>query len=346
MDTPIPVIAVISMISAAVWFTRHVMRNQWVKSVAKGGWVPLVSHSLPDRDRADGQIGAMLISSGTGMVLDSGVGKYRGFALLAISMTGLTGSIGAIHANRLSTSLHTGLHPSMHTRPGLNPAQSMVTLFLLGVPCQAAFVAFVTWAGWIDLYLGWAGWVTFVLVVRLSQFVYLVDLIAVGYLPGHRSLLDFVFLVEKFGSRVSISVSRKALAHPQLLHPSDPVRTGRPHRPMSPHRRIRTLHPARDGRHSHRKHMSIQYQYETKEHNACHVVLDTVVYAIAMLCSICKYTMRLANMPFSPRPYRLLPIRDCRQSLGLDSPLRFAPRGFPDFRHPHPQANSVCPASF
>jgi solute carrier family 41 len=34
------------------------------------------------------QIGAMLISSGTGMVLDKGVGKYRGFALLAISMTG------------------------------------------------------------------------------------------------------------------------------------------------------------------------------------------------------------------------------------------------------------------
>ena len=34
------------------------------------------------------QIGAMLISSGTGMVLDTGVSKYRGFALLAISMTG------------------------------------------------------------------------------------------------------------------------------------------------------------------------------------------------------------------------------------------------------------------
>ena len=32
----------------------------------------------------------MLISSGTGMALDAGVGRYRGFALLAIAMTGTT----------------------------------------------------------------------------------------------------------------------------------------------------------------------------------------------------------------------------------------------------------------
>ena len=30
----------------------------------------------------------MLISSGTGMALDAGVGRYRGFALIAIAMTG------------------------------------------------------------------------------------------------------------------------------------------------------------------------------------------------------------------------------------------------------------------
>jgi hypothetical protein len=35
-----------------------------------------------------GQIAAMLISSGTGMALERGVGEYRGFALLAIPMTG------------------------------------------------------------------------------------------------------------------------------------------------------------------------------------------------------------------------------------------------------------------
>jgi solute carrier family 41 len=43
MDTPIPLIAVVAMSLAAGWFTRRVMRNEWVKNVAKGGWVPLVS---------------------------------------------------------------------------------------------------------------------------------------------------------------------------------------------------------------------------------------------------------------------------------------------------------------
>jgi len=114
------------------------------------------------------QIGAMCISSGTGMVLDRGVERYRGFALLAISMTGLTGSIGAIHANRLSTSLHTGLHPSsLHPRQnrGLPPLYRALTLYLIAFPCEALFLGFVHWAGWIDLSLGWAGWMAFALTV-------------------------------------------------------------------------------------------------------------------------------------------------------------------------------------
>jgi hypothetical protein len=44
MDTPIPLIAVIFMGLAAVWFTRAVMQDEWVKNVAKGGWAPLVRH--------------------------------------------------------------------------------------------------------------------------------------------------------------------------------------------------------------------------------------------------------------------------------------------------------------
>ena len=42
MDTPIPLIAVILMGLAAAWFTRAVMRDEWVKNVAKGSWAPLV----------------------------------------------------------------------------------------------------------------------------------------------------------------------------------------------------------------------------------------------------------------------------------------------------------------
>ena len=164
MDTPLPLICVILMSLAAGWFTKRVMRNQWVKKVAKGGWAPLVSDiaTCLTMLEADGKIGAMLISSGTGMALDKGVGKYRGFALLAISMTGLTGAIGGIHANRLSTRLHAALQSPHQSRPtGLSSLHSAITLYIMAFPCQACFMVFVKWAGWIDLSLGWAGWLCF-----------------------------------------------------------------------------------------------------------------------------------------------------------------------------------------
>ncbi|ORY30356.1 hypothetical protein BCR39DRAFT_529359 [Naematelia encephala] len=202
MDTALPLVAVIVMSVAAGWFTRRVMRNEWVKNVAKGGWIPL--------------IGAMLISSGTGMVLDIGVGKYRGFALLAISMTGLTGSIGAIHANRLSTSLHTTLKSSPSTMipnlppRGLSPLQSGSTLTFLAFPCQAAFLLFVSWAQWIDLSLGWAGWLAFAIITILSivsahhmtLFFWSRNLDPDSYtLPLHSAVVDFLgqlFLVAAY----------------------------------------------------------------------------------------------------------------------------------------------------
>lgn len=43
MDTPVPLIAVSLMAVAAIWFTRRVMRDEWVKNIARGSWIPLVS---------------------------------------------------------------------------------------------------------------------------------------------------------------------------------------------------------------------------------------------------------------------------------------------------------------
>lgn len=146
MDTPVPLIMVLLMSGAAVWFTVRVLRVEWVRNVARGGWIPL--------------IGAMLISSGAGMVLAKGVGHYKDYALLAISMTGLTGSIGAIHANRLSTTLHANLSNNKHH--GLTPKQSMLVLFLLSFPIQGCFLAFVRAAGWTDIELAWAGWLSYI----------------------------------------------------------------------------------------------------------------------------------------------------------------------------------------
>lgn len=52
-------------------FTR---RNKFVKDLMKEGWSPL--------------FGAMAISCGAGIVLDMFVGRYQGFALLAIVIGG------------------------------------------------------------------------------------------------------------------------------------------------------------------------------------------------------------------------------------------------------------------
>lgn len=58
MDTPVPLISVILMTAAAFWFTRRVMRDEWVKNIARGSWIPLVSCSrvallTPDWSHAD-----------------------------------------------------------------------------------------------------------------------------------------------------------------------------------------------------------------------------------------------------------------------------------------------------
>uniref|UniRef100_A0A0W0G3V2 SLC41A/MgtE integral membrane domain-containing protein n=1 Tax=Moniliophthora roreri TaxID=221103 RepID=A0A0W0G3V2_MONRR len=60
--------------------------------LAVWGWSPL--------------FGAMIISSGTGIVLDLFVSRYEGFALLAVVISGLPGAVGAIFTSRLSTALH------------------------------------------------------------------------------------------------------------------------------------------------------------------------------------------------------------------------------------------------
>jgi len=63
-----------------------------VKPLLKDGWTPLV--------------GAMLITSFSGLVLDQFVNRYEGYGLLAIVITGLPGGVGSIFVSRISTLLH------------------------------------------------------------------------------------------------------------------------------------------------------------------------------------------------------------------------------------------------
>ncbi|KAJ0174582.1 hypothetical protein K1T71_009690 [Dendrolimus kikuchii] len=67
--------------------------NQFTKQALDEGWVPVVS--------------AMVISSAGGLILDHTVSVYRGIAVYQLVINGIGGNMVAVHASRLSTSLHT-----------------------------------------------------------------------------------------------------------------------------------------------------------------------------------------------------------------------------------------------
>uniref|UniRef100_D8PUR5 SLC41A/MgtE integral membrane domain-containing protein n=1 Tax=Schizophyllum commune (strain H4-8 / FGSC 9210) TaxID=578458 RepID=D8PUR5_SCHCM len=58
----------------------------------------------------------VLSSSGTGIVLDLFVSRYEDFAVLAVVISGLPGSVGSIFTSRLSTELHAGAGREQHER--------------------------------------------------------------------------------------------------------------------------------------------------------------------------------------------------------------------------------------
>ena len=74
LNTPIPLIVVIILVAAAGGWAVVTHRNEHVKHLLKEGWSPLFV--------------AMAISSGTGIVLDTFVERYSGFALLAVVIAG------------------------------------------------------------------------------------------------------------------------------------------------------------------------------------------------------------------------------------------------------------------
>lgn len=69
MPSPIPLILLISLVVLATILVRATLRHAEIKHLVYKGWMPL--------------FGAMIISSGAGMVLEKFVQKYEGYGLLA-----------------------------------------------------------------------------------------------------------------------------------------------------------------------------------------------------------------------------------------------------------------------
>ena len=84
--TPLPLIFVISLSCIAVGLAVAVHRNAQVTHLLRQGWWPLFA--------------AMIISNGTGLLLDTFVSRYQGYALIAVVITG-----APCHASYLSRAL-------------------------------------------------------------------------------------------------------------------------------------------------------------------------------------------------------------------------------------------------
>ncbi|THG97496.1 hypothetical protein EW026_g4516 [Hermanssonia centrifuga] len=149
IGTPIPLIMIIILTAAAIGWTVVTRRNLHVKHLLLEGWVPLFA--------------AMIISCGTGIVLDLFVSRYEGFALLAAVISGLPGNVGSILVSRLSTALHATTYtpplPSASTDTFVKPPSPhpptprlvMITLLCVTFPIEIAFLATLRALGWLHV---------------------------------------------------------------------------------------------------------------------------------------------------------------------------------------------------
>ncbi|KAF7294599.1 Mg transporter [Mycena indigotica] len=195
LHTPIPSVILILIILSAISCALYTRRNRLVAPLLTQGWAPL--------------FGAMVISSGTGIVLDLFVSRYSGFALLAVVISGLPGGVGAIFASRLSTALHAakreadGEHPvTPQPKP---PSDRVVILTLLAVtlPVEIIFLGVLKALGWLQLPILFAIFsIIFFCVAATSSLLIAKALVrslwARGYdpdmyaLPIHSALMDLI----------------------------------------------------------------------------------------------------------------------------------------------------------
>ncbi|KAI0699660.1 hypothetical protein BC835DRAFT_1405045 [Cytidiella melzeri] len=151
IKTPIPLVIIILLAIAAVGWAVVTRGNRRVSHLLHEGWLPLFA--------------AMVISCGTGIVLDLFVSRFEGFALLAAVISGLPGNVGSIFVSRLSTALHTASYSlaglpatsaddlsAPKTLPSEPPPSSrlvMITLCCVTFPIEIAFLATLRALGWL-----------------------------------------------------------------------------------------------------------------------------------------------------------------------------------------------------
>ncbi|KAI0303295.1 hypothetical protein B0F90DRAFT_1816136 [Multifurca ochricompacta] len=102
IGTPAPYVVISIVALCGTVCAVIVGKNEHVRPLLREGWTPL--------------LGAMVITSASGIVLDLFVSRYDGYALLAVAFGGIPGGTGSIFVSRLSTALHAAA-PAVHDNP-------------------------------------------------------------------------------------------------------------------------------------------------------------------------------------------------------------------------------------
>ncbi|KAF8901826.1 hypothetical protein CPB85DRAFT_120765 [Mucidula mucida] len=191
LHTPVPAILALIVVLSAIACGLSTRRNAHVRDLLWQGWSPL--------------FGAMVISSGTGIVLDLFVSRYEGFALLAVVISGLPGSVGSIFASRLSTALHAAAAgAASSSRKGEpSPKLVMLTLIFVTIPVEIIFLSLLHLLGWLRLPFVFVAFsivffccaVTSSLIIAraLTNYLWSKDLDPDMYaLPLHSALMDLI----------------------------------------------------------------------------------------------------------------------------------------------------------
>lgn len=190
------------------------IKNKYTNDVVYSGWTPVLS--------------AMFISSVGGLILDFTVAKYHGIAVFQPVINGVGGNLVAVHASRLTTSLHLvcqpGRLPVTATRGCPNPggafcgttinAKAARVLLSLVIPGHLIFMFTISYmkAGHTSITITFAGIYLLASLLQVIILLYLAhwmvhfvwrlgedpDNIAIPYLTAIGDLLGTAFLALAF----------------------------------------------------------------------------------------------------------------------------------------------------
>ncbi|KAI8604050.1 hypothetical protein EDD21DRAFT_301361, partial [Dissophora ornata] len=185
IDTPLPTITLVILLSMIPAWTVYVRRNKFVSEVAKEGWVPVFA--------------AMVIASTAGLTLERYINEFPGMALISPVLNGLTGNIGSIYASRISTSLHVNLKE--------NYRATEKTLFLVHIPIQIVFLCIIGVLGlghiqWsVAVVLGYSFVALCMVVISLAMARWITHLFwGWGYDPDNYVLPILTSLIDVIGT--------------------------------------------------------------------------------------------------------------------------------------------------